>query len=167
VTGFAPIAASVYIQNNATDAEKYVVQQRLSKKIADSMASPYLANLHRTSVERIGAQAKAILEAPSYEYRLCRKYRPKYYGPALKAQRISDGEFVPIFFDTRRGILHTPTLNEKRFVVAKEGTTFAELGLRPVFLVSIRSPTPSQRLVSLEGSAATGGAATAVATETA
>jgi len=159
VTVFAPIQASVYIENNTMNAEKLLKKKHQYEQLASALGAAYTPH-----AIRLGERAATILTAVPYERRLCRKYKFRYYAAALKAQRISDGEFVPIFFDTRRGVLHTPTLDTEGRLVAKEGTTFAELGVRPVFLVPTRSATPSLRMVSLEGVAGAA-TATAVATE--
>jgi hypothetical protein len=166
---YAPVQVGIYIENNTIDAKKLLKKKGEYERLASVFGGirTGMGSSHNSHATQLGERAAAILAAPPYEKRLCRKYNTLYYGNAVKAQRISDGEFVPIFFDMRRGVLHTPTM-DGRHLVAKEGTSFAELGVRPVFLVPTRSDTPSLRMVSLEGAAVGGAAtATAVATETA
>lgn len=102
-------------------------------------------------------KSEEILASPPFKQWYC----PRVYkhvgriSQTIRAQRISDGVFVPIFFDMKRSLLHTPDPGDStgRSIVGK---TFAELGVRPVFL---RNESDGLRLITLEESVsgATGG----------
>ncbi len=69
-------------------------------------------------------EAEKVLAAPAYEkwHNKGQIWQYKVLTETIHAQRISDGAFVQIFFDLTR------------LVGSHQGTTFAELGVRPVFM---------------------------------
>ena len=124
IVGFDPRSTPITVETNASVAKQYV-------RMFDY------------------AQAYKELDKPPYEKFLCSHYHKSgHINNIIFAQRISDGEFIPLYFDIGRKILHSPS--EYRDVVGVKGDTFAALGVRPVFMLPSCRFTGRMRVISLE-----------------
>jgi hypothetical protein len=101
------------------------------------------------------------LAKPAYSHRLFHRILKPRPGDVM-VQRLSDGEFVSLFFDMRRGVFFLP--GDSLGSAGIEGKSLAEIGVRPTFLV--RKKERTMRMVSLEAAAgATGGGSAVAASE--
>lgn len=130
----------VILENNLKKAEtlrKHSTQMKTYAKRYDSVTSRD-PTFQRYLLDRAAAyerEAQEILAAPAFNRKTSLSYNPMSILNAIYAQRIADGVFIPIFFDKRRAIMHTPILESDGTMTCKEGTTFAKLGINPVFKI--------------------------------
>lgn len=124
--------------NNALTAVSYRRSAARYMRIATELMSHHSSSTdtYKSLAELEIKQAEKALADPPFEYFYC-KYaysNENHLLRAIYAQRIKDNVFVPIFFDKDRGLLHTPESSHDTTGKAITGTTFAELGVSPVFL---------------------------------
>lgn len=154
-TGKDPRSVLITIENNATEAKRWNDKADVYRSYSVT-AKLQKDRLAYCQIEcQLREKAAAELVKPAYERCFCRRYHWKGANKnVLYAQRISDGEFIPIYFDIRKQLLHTPSEEVFQQVGAK-GATFAALDLRPVFMVPVSNLTGRLRMISLEKPAAT------------
>ena len=150
-TGKDPRSTPITVENNVTVAAQWNKKADRCKDLAATFPHSAYAKIERD----FRANAAAEIAKAPYERRFCRSYHWKGVNKnGFYAQRISDGEFIPIYFDMRRGLLHSPSEDVFRHIGAT-GDTFAALGVRPVFLVPVSNLSGRLRMISLEKPAAT------------
>lgn len=103
---------------------------------------------YTTEIRKLLDKVRATLAEEPFEHRTCAKYKTAAKSQVIKAQRVADGVFVPIFFDLSAGLMYSPRGSSGTEEVGVFGDSFAALGVRPVFLVP--AGKGEQRLVSLE-----------------
>lgn len=166
VTGKAPRHTTVFVHDNAYGAAKYTEEADreearlayLRKEREDYYTRAGIARATK-ELEQYRDLAAKELAKPAYSNRLFLSSTKPRAGDVM-AKRLSDGEFVRLYVDMRRGVFFLS--GNRHRIVGDEGSSFAEIGLSPVLLV--RTMTGTLRMVSLEGriAGATGGG-TAVA----